>query len=296
MRKKKKTKSRRVYEKDEFYQENHQRKKPKKRKFPRFLLLLILLGILWIQFKNKRLSSVTLKNMASLQYEITPEEERELANLAQDDETIQKIYQAREKLPKDLVKEILLRPESKGFILGFLEEDPSLAPKSQDFIEDGEIPYFIQWDRRWGYNSYAGGLLGTRGCAPTALAMMLQGMGEKVTPDQVAKFAEREGYVEDGFTSWRIMEALAQKYNLQLVEIQRDGPLEGFLEEGHFVILSMRPGHFTNTGHMIFLRGIDSQGKCIVYDPNSPSISQESWSFEILKKEMKNGWSFSTIR
>ena len=35
----------------------------------------------------------------------------------------------------------------------------------------GKIPMLLQWDERWGYESYGSGLIGWTGCGPTCLSM-----------------------------------------------------------------------------------------------------------------------------
>ncbi|MBP5266916.1 MAG: hypothetical protein J6Z06_08880, partial [Lachnospiraceae bacterium] len=54
--------------------------------------------------------------------------------------------------------------------------------KSQD------IPLFMQWDERWGYDLYGDNNIGMCGCAPTCLAMVAEGMtrNEEITPSSVA--------------------------------------------------------------------------------------------------------------
>ena len=66
------------------------------------------------------------------------------------------------------------------------------------------------------------------------------------------------------------------------------------LEEGYPVICAMGPGDFTDNGHYIVLAGY-SDGAFIIRDPNSPINSMRSWTFDEIKDQIKNIWSFKPI-
>jgi hypothetical protein len=55
----------------------------------------------------------------------------------------------------------------------------------------------------------------------------------------------------------------------------------------------MSPGDFTKTGHFIVLTGIDSNGKIIVNDPNSPKNSNKHWDVNTLVSQMKGVWKYN---
>ena len=59
------------------------------------------------------------------------------------------------------------------------------------------------------------------------------------------------------------------------------------------MICSMSPGDFTKTGHFIVLTGIDSNGKIIVNDPNSPKNSNKHWDVNTLVSQMKSVWKYN---
>lgn len=42
-------------------------------------------------------------------------------------------------------------------------------------MEQGNIPLFIQWDKRWGKNVYGDGTIASNGCGPTALSLVIAG-------------------------------------------------------------------------------------------------------------------------
>ena len=61
------------------------------------------------------------------------------------------------------------------------------------------------------------------------------------------------------------------------------------LEEGRPVILSLRAGDFTTSGHYIVLTGVE-EGMFRVNDPNSVENSQKLWSYEQLEGQIRNIW------
>ena len=51
--------------------------------------------------------------------------------------------------------------------------DGAVIDITGDYV-DSEIPLFIQWDKRWGNFAYGrSGTIGSSGCGPTSLAMVL---------------------------------------------------------------------------------------------------------------------------
>ena len=48
------------------------------------------------------------------------------------------------------------------------------------------MPQYYQWDARWGSRRYGIGTMAQSGCVPTALAMVFNGLGQKVLPTAVA--------------------------------------------------------------------------------------------------------------
>ena len=66
------------------------------------------------------------------------------------------------------------------------------------------------------------------------------------------------------------------------------------LEEDHPVICAMGPGDFTDNGHYIILAAY-SDGAFTIRDPNSPTNSMRGWTFDEIKDQIKNIWSFSAV-
>ena len=50
----------------------------------------------------------------------------------------------------------------------------------------------------------------------------------------------------------------------------------------------MGPGHFTNRGHFILLRGVTLDGSILVADPASPERSLTTWDPELIVDELSS--------
>lgn len=164
-------------------------------------------------------------------------------------------------------------------------------------ITDGEIPLFIQWDKRWGYQNYGNNMIGIAGCGPTCISMVLCGLtqNEEYNPYFVAKFSEENNYYLNGVgTSWDLMTIGAKKLGLNSEQGTISSEyIMNRLSSSSPMICSMLPGDFTYTGHFIVLTGIDSKGNIIVNDPNSKKNSKKHWSLEVLIPQIKGIWRYS---
>jgi HAMP domain-containing protein len=158
------------------------------------------------------------------------------------------------------------------------------------------VPLLIQWDSRWGYRSYGSGLIGYTGCGPTCLSMVaLYLTGDATaTPVAVAEYAENNGYYVSGSGStWTLMSEGSAHFGLKATELPLDeNRMAAQLAEGNPIICALGPGDFTDNGHFIVLTGY-SDGSFTINDPNSPTKSAQSWSYERLSSQIKNIWAFT---
>ena len=200
--------------------------------------------------------------------------------------------------PKSLVALMERNPEARQFVLDY--------PKNKDRTEEidissevsiGEFPLFLQWDERWGYETYGNDFLAVTGCGPTCLSMVTCGLtgNSEWNPYKTASFADQSGYYVPGAgSSWDLMENGAAFLGLQVHSISPDAAeITGALQSGMPVICSMRPGDFTTSGHFIVLIGVDDNGKIIVHDPNSRKNSKKSWGIDTLVPQIKGLWAYS---
>ena len=187
-------------------------------------------------------------------------------------------------------------PEASAFVDAYLGiEDYDFGLDLSSEIKAGTIPYFTQWDSRWGYCLYGEGLIGYTGCGPTALSMVAMGLtGDgALTPGYIAAFATREGYCVPGSgTAWLLFSEGAEKLGLTARELPLwESVIRDELSAGHPIICIMGPGHFTETGHYIVLTSCDDRG-FMVLDPNRPS-NNKIWTYDEIFGEIRNLWAYS---
>lgn len=155
------------------------------------------------------------------------------------------------------------------------------------------VPLLLQWDERWGYHSYCGGLIGYTGCGPTCLSMValyLTG-NASYSPDVIADYAQQNGYVDEQWgTRWALMGQGCEAFGIQSEELSvNESNMRDAVKSGYPIICSVGKGDFTDQGHFIVLTGYED-GKFQVNDPNSWENSAKLWSYETLRNQIKNMW------
>lgn len=135
--------------------------------------------------------------------------------------------------------------------------------------------HFMQTDPRWGGRRFAaignGGYttMANGGCGPTTLANVAYQMGINTSPDRVASMAVRNGYTADGGSNARLFNEGVSRLGLRSRPIGK-GAIANALSRGSKIILAGKGtgnGIYTNAGHIISARGLDSRGNAIVDDP-----------------------------
>lgn len=197
--------------------------------------------------------------------------------------------------PYDIIDLYERNPETKDFVLNYPFREDMDADLTA--YEAGEtVPLFLQWDPVWGYEDYGSACIAITGCGPTCLAMVgyyLTG-DSNMTPDQIAKFAERSGYYEAGYgSSWTLISEGTEKLGLTATELPLvKKKMTDALEAGNPIILAMGEGDFTSTGHYIVLTGMEGEA-FRVNDPNSRVNSEKLWTYEDLEDQIRNIWAIS---
>lgn len=203
--------------------------------------------------------------------------------------------------PEELLDFMVKYPQTAQYVLEY--------PKYRDVhepvdisgdVKEGEIPLFLQWDKRWGYEQYGTNLMGINGCGPTCLSMVYCGLTGETDwdPWRVAQMAEEKGFYVNGIgTAWSLMSTGAGVLGLKASGLPKNAEaLKNALESGQPVICSMSPGDFTYKGHFIVLTGLNARGKVLVNDPNSPENSRKKWDLDVLLKQMKGAWSYQLVQ
>lgn len=217
-----------------------------------------------------------------------------LGELAQESSMIDEIYQSRFQYPKELLAALANNPEMADFTYGYLGGDRvtggfTTAEKEQEF------PLFLQWDPRWGYESYGESCIGLAGCGPTCLSMVLFYLtrDETLTPDKIAKYSMENGYyVKGAGTAWTLMEDIPKLYGIKFTELSSsEHSIKAALDKGNIVVCAMGRGYFTTSGHYIVIYGYDEDG-FMVNDPNCIARSNERWTFGEIQYQIKNIWAY----
>jgi hypothetical protein len=161
---------------------------------------------------------------------------------------------------------------------------------------EAEHPLLLQADVRWGNLPYGSSTVGTSGCAPTSLSMVILALthNPEATPDQVAEFSNAQGYyINDGGTSWTLMSEGSKSYGLDVVEVPLvEGKMKSKLDEGAMIIINVKPGVFSEHGHYAVLYGYTEEG-FLVNDPYSADNSSRAWSYAELEDGIRNIWAFT---
>lgn len=184
--------------------------------------------------------------------------------------------------------------DARPFVEGYWENKDKTFPI--DLTEEAAsdtVPLLMQWDQRWGYENYSGGLFGCTGCGPTCLSMAalyLTGNPD-YSPKYVAEYATKQGYAVSGSgTAWALISDGAADFGLTSEELPlSESAMSSALEQGGLIICVLGPGDFTDSGHFIVLTGYED-GAFTVNDPNSYLRSEQTWTYDRLSGQIKNLW------
>lgn len=159
----------------------------------------------------------------------------------------------------------------------------------------GAIPFIYQTDPEWANAPYANDTVALSGCGPTCMSMLYvwKTGARNMDPAKMCEWAEREGYVDSGMTSWLFMTDGAQRLGLQSRELPADEQMiKNELAAGNPIVATVGPGDFTTKGHFIVLASLDDDGMVLVHDPNSSENSSKAWDIHRICSQARNFWVF----
>lgn len=160
------------------------------------------------------------------------------------------------------------------------------------FTDGGrEVVYYNQLDRRWAASPYGRvDTIGKAGCGPTAMSIVISTLtGDRVDPVYMADWAYTNGYCCPRSGSYRtLIKGAGEAFGLSVQDcgINEGQRVADALADGKLVVAIMGPGHFTNCGHFIVLRGVSGSGDILVADPASTSRSQKTWPISLILSEV----------
>jgi len=168
--------------------------------------------------------------------------------------------------------------------------------EGQEVLTGGarDTGYFDQTSERWAEERYGTDPIGGYGCGPTAMAMVAATLaGADTDPAQMAQYCVDHGYWSKKHGSyWSIVPGVSEDYGLICTsippeEVDRDEVIR-HLVTGDLLVALMGPGHFTNGGHFIVLRGVTLDGSVLVADPASLERSLTTWELDLILEELSS--------
>lgn len=157
-------------------------------------------------------------------------------------------------------------------------------------LTDGStaVVYYNQMDERYANKPYGTDHVGSSGCGPTAMAIVVSSLtNDTVDPTEMAEWAYKNGYWCKGSGSYHaLIPGAAAAWNLPVSGCSASEPqrILDALAEGKLVVAIMSKGHFTKSGHFIVLRGVQD-GKIMVADPGSHARTGQVWDLSIIVNE-----------
>lgn len=267
--------------------------KNKRKITKKFLILIVILISIFI-IREKYYDSNFNKQAGGTLYDAgitTPNTNYDLEEIASSNTQIKKIIDNKEKYPKVLLEMLSRNMDMLDYVSGYLDSKGKVTCNNIGEVKKGTVPLLLQYDTRWGYGMYGNDVIAIEGCGPTVVSMVIAGLTGKnnITPYDVAKYAYQNGYYDDG-TSWTFFTKGIKHYGIIGTELPLSKErMMSELNDGHPIILSVRKGDFTTTGHIILITG-SQDGMFIVNDPNSRERSSTLWSYDRIKNQINNLW------
>ena len=268
------------------------------------VLLLLTAVSFWQDYGGEILPTVNhLYYQLTARYDL-PVSKYDFAALQEENETtfaesLSSVDADAENITEALSELVKNNAEAADFVADYPNRQNYLG-QSIDLTHDviiGQVPLFLQWDKRWGYEQYGDNFMAVTGCGPTCLSMVYSGLTGKtdMNPYEVAKRADAEGYYVNGEGSlWTIMETFAGELGLHSESIMLDeNTIKAELAAGKPIICVVGPGTFTDNGHFMVLTGVSQDGKILLHDPNSKANSNKEWDYAELASQIQALWAYS---
>ena len=265
-------------------------------------LLLCTVGLMQIarhmddQRENTDIQSPVVSSTSEEEQEENKEEEE--SELTAEEKLDIILSDSGEIYPEWLQELVQVNAETIDFVYYYPEYISQSAQEidlSQEAAQE-TVPLLIQWDSRWGYESYGDGLIGYTGCGPTCLSMVaLYLIGDaNLTPLYVANWADASRYYVNGAGStWTLMADGCSDLGLTAQELTlSENAMKKALDQGMPIICNVGPGDFTESGHFLVLTGYTDEGFTL-NDPNSLLRSAQIWSYETLSSQIRCLWAYS---
>lgn len=246
--------------------------------FKRNILCLLLAAALLVQPISLRTWADEATEETQLEETTAPEEESTGATEEPTEET-QEYPAETEYLPTEPVPEEAQEPEPEEMIPEETEEIPA-EPEDERFFPDYTLD-------EYGDIMYGSGTIKDNGCSVCCMAVAATYLtGHQYYPDELARWFGSKA--ENNVDRLRYM---ANALHLPMTEAENYNFVKEALWEGKIVIQLMNSKSlFTKSQHFILLKGFNSDGKIMVYDPSNSNRS--SW---YLADKFENGFTTDEI-
>lgn len=162
----------------------------------------------------------------------------------------------------------------------------------QEILTGGivNVVYFNQGQEPWASQPYGSDTIAGYGCGPTTMAMAVASLTDlDADPVSMAQWAVDNGHwARRSGSQHSIVQAAALANGLESESCPDRTPeaLIQTLLSGKLVVALMGPGHFTQRGHFILLRGVTLSGEILVADSNSLERSLTAWDPQLILDEL----------
>lgn len=162
--------------------------------------------------------------------------------------------------------------------------------------------YYSQYDPAWATTAYGstGKTIRSSGCGPTSMAMIVATMNQNaaITPKTIAtKYSKH--YVPGGGSSHELFGDVAKDYGLESKSISvSQTAVTDALKSGGMVVATGKGSYpFTDSGHIIVIRGLTADGKFLVGNPLPLAKDQSKSSSEAANNTewFNKGYSWSEL-
>lgn len=198
--------------------------------------------------------------------------------------------------PIEIREMLVLNDETEEFVTKYPAKIVHFKPETLDFSEYKNCtapPQLMQWDVRWGYMKYNGGVFGLTGSAPTCLSMAALFVlhNTSMTPVHMAEFAKDGGCEKQ---PEKLLSEGARAMGMHVVEVPRNNRRirEAVTEKGCTVICMLKS---QDLSQFVVIKGVDKDGSYLINDPASKKRSSKSYSFADLNKDIKRIWKYSPM-
>lgn len=244
----------------------------------RNILCLLLAAALLVQPISLRTWAEKATEETQLEETTAPEEEPTEATEEPTEET-QEYPAETEDSPTEPVTEEAQEPESEELLPEETEAIPT-EPEDNRFFPDYTLD-------EYGDVMYGSGTIKDNGCSVCCMAVAATYLtGHQYYPDELARWFGSKA--ENNVDRLRYM---ANALHLPMTEAENYNFVKEALWEGKIVIQLMNSKSlFTKSQHFILLKGFNSDGKIMVYDPSNSN--QSSW---YLADKFENGFTTDEI-